>query len=69
MFRQKLFRHRILIGLWLVLSLFGEALLFTPFFLCIVFSAFVVLPARRPVRAPKRLTRHEVVSNLPGAAP
>ena len=47
LFRQKLFRHRTLIGLWLTLSLFGEALLFTPFFLLIVFSAFLVLPATR----------------------
>ena len=72
MFRQKLFRHRTLIALWLVLSLFGEALLFTPFFLCIVFSAFVVLPAKRPVRpvpSPQRLLRPAVGSTLPGAAP
>ena len=49
--RQRVFRHRVLIGLWLVLSLFGEALLFTPFFLMIVFSAFLVLPAARQARA------------------
>ncbi len=55
-FRQKLFRHRILIGLWLVLSMFGEALFFTPFFLFIVFSAFLVLPGtrRQPRRQPAR---------------
>lgn len=40
LFRQKLFPHRKLIGCWLLLSLFGEALLFTPFFLFVVFSAF-----------------------------
>ncbi len=51
--RQRIFRHRVLIALWLLLSQFGEALLFTPFFLMIVFSAFLVLPAgvRRRVRA------------------
>ena len=48
--RQRVFRHRVLIALWLLLSLFGEALLFTPFFLMIVFSAFLVLPAARRVR-------------------
>ena len=69
MFRQKLFRHRILIALWLLLSLFGEALLFTPFFLCIVFSAFVVLPATRRVRAQQRLARPAVAVTLPAAAP
>jgi hypothetical protein len=46
-FRQRLFRHRTLIGLWLMLSLFGEALLFTPFFLFVVFSAFLGLPLAR----------------------
>ena len=51
--RQRVFRHRVLIALWLLLSQFGEALLFTPFFLMIVFSAFLVLPAgaRARVRA------------------
>ena len=47
-FRQRLFHHRWLIGGWLSLSLLGEALLFTPFFLFIVFSAFV---AKRSTRA------------------
>ena len=50
LFRQKLFSHRILIGLWLTLSLFGEALLFTPFFLLIVLSAFLVVPTTRRAR-------------------
>lgn len=50
MFRQGLFRHRGLIGLWLAMSLFGEAILFTPFFMLIIFSAFVARPATRSSR-------------------
>ena len=66
MFRQKLFRHRQLIGLWLALSMFGEALLFTPFFLFIVLSAFVVLPAARAV-AGQRPARGAVRRAVRGA--
>lgn len=40
-FRQKFFQHRLLIGLLLTLSLFGEAIIFTPFILMIIFSAFI----------------------------
>lgn len=39
-FRQTIFRHKILIGMLLGLSLFGEAIIFTPFIMMIVFSAF-----------------------------
>jgi O-antigen ligase len=39
--RQKFFQHRLLIGLLLILSLFGEAIVFTPFILMIIFSAFI----------------------------
>lgn len=42
MFRQQFFRDRFLIGILLVLSLFSEAIVYTPFILMIVFSAFVV---------------------------
>ena len=45
MFRQTLFHHRVLIGLWLSLSMFGEAIVFTPFVMMVIFSAFL---ARRP---------------------
>ncbi|WP_285576364.1 O-antigen ligase family protein [Geothrix limicola] len=41
-FRQKVLPHRFLIGCWLVLSLFGEALVVTPFFTFILFSAFLI---------------------------
>jgi len=46
MFRQKILPNRLIIGAWLMLSLFGEAIIFTPFILMIVLSAFV--PSRRP---------------------
>ncbi len=39
-FRQKIFKDRLLIGVVLFLSMFGEALIFTPFFIMIVFSCF-----------------------------
>ena len=54
-FRQRFFRHRWLIGIWITLSLLGEALLFTPFFLFIVFSAFVVKKRPRPRSLPPSL--------------
>ena len=38
MFRQTFFQHRLLIGLLLMLSLFGEAIVFTPFILMIIFN-------------------------------
>lgn len=44
MFRQKIFQHRLLVGILLVLSLFGEAIIFTPFILMIIFSAFIPSP-------------------------
>lgn len=40
-FRQTFFQHRLLIGLLLILSLFGQAIVFTPFILMIIFSAFI----------------------------
>ncbi len=46
MFRQTLFPNRWLVGLWLALSLFGEAIVFTPFIMMVVLSAFVS-PRRR----------------------
>jgi hypothetical protein len=51
MLRQRVFQHRLLIGLWLLMSLFGEALLFSPFFLMIIFSSFVGKPTVRHVGA------------------
>jgi hypothetical protein len=42
LFRQQLFHHRFLIGIALFLSLFGEAIIFTPFILMIIFSAFML---------------------------
>lgn len=41
LFRQKFFVNKILIGGILVLSMFGEALIFTPFFLMLIFSSLV----------------------------
>lgn len=63
-FRQRLFRHCGLIGLWLCLSLFSEALMFTPFFLFIIFSAFLVRPAARLAkpRPAARLAAHEATA-------
>lgn len=46
MFRQTLLPNRWVIGVWLLLSLVGEAIIFTPFILMIILSAFV--PNRRP---------------------
>ena len=59
--RQRLFAHRALITLWFVLSMFGEALVFTPFFLLVAFSAYVV------VRRPRRL-RGAALGVAPGPA-
>lgn len=42
LFRQQLFSNRILIGLLFGLSLFSEAIIFTPFFLMFIFSAFII---------------------------
>ena len=50
MFRQTLLPNRWVIGVWLLLSLFGEAIIFTPFILLIILSAFV--PHRRPKLIP-----------------
>ncbi len=52
MFKQMLFAQRWLIGVWLALSMFGESVLFTPFFLMIVLSAYLV--RRAPARAMRR---------------
>lgn len=46
--RQRIFPNRALITVWFVLSMFGEALVFTPFFLMVAFSAYVVLGRPRP---------------------
>lgn len=52
-FRQKMLPNRLIVGAWLLLSLFGEAIIFTPFILMIILSAFV--PVRKPnFRPPKR---------------
>jgi hypothetical protein len=55
MFRQRFFRHRMLIGLWLVLTFTGEAIIFTPFFLLIILSGLL---ARRRLRQRKRRRPH-----------
>lgn len=41
LFRQKFFGNKMLIGSILFLSMFGEALIFTPFFLMLIFSSLV----------------------------
>lgn len=41
LFRQQLLPHRGLIGMWLGLSLISEALVFSPFVLMFIFSAYV----------------------------
>ena len=51
MFRQRFFQHRLFMGVLLILSLFGEAIVFTPFVLMIVFSAFT--SNRKKNRAPE----------------
>ena len=64
--RQRLFRHRVLIAVWLLLSMSGEALLFTPFFLLVIFSGFLAGPVRRaqPLR---RGGQHGGTHELAGA--
>jgi hypothetical protein len=47
MFRQCFFPHRALMGMLLLLGLMGESLVFTPFFLMIIFGG-LLLPGRRP---------------------
>ena len=48
--RQRFFAHRILITIWYALSMFGEALVFSPFFLLVAFSAYVVVKRPRSQR-------------------
>jgi hypothetical protein len=43
--RQRLLRHRLVVACILVLTLFSEALIFTPFILMFVFSGFLIGPA------------------------
>jgi O-Antigen ligase len=50
MFRQSFFPHRAPMGTLLLLGLMGEALVFTPFFLLIIFSG-LLMPARQARRA------------------
>lgn len=50
LFTQQLFPQRWLLGILFCMSLFGEALLFYPFFLMFIFSAFLARPRRRPSR-------------------
>ena len=55
MFRQQFFRDRFLVGMLLVLSLFSEAIVYTPFILMIVLSAFMV--NRQGARTPRVFRR------------
>ncbi len=55
--RQRCFKHRALIALWFTLSMFGEALIFTPFFLLLPFSAFVWVRSSRRRGLPAAPTR------------
>ncbi len=50
LFTQRLFPQRWLLGLLFCMSLFGEALVFYPFFLMFIFSAFTAQPRRRTRR-------------------
>jgi hypothetical protein len=47
MFRQRFFPNRVLVGVLLLLALMGEALIFTPFFLMIIYSG-MLLGGRSP---------------------
>lgn len=51
-FRQRLFGHQWLISLWFLLSMVGEALVFTPFFLLVAFSAYLVARTQQARRQP-----------------
>jgi hypothetical protein len=51
MFRQRFFEHRIVVGLLLLLSFVGESVIFTPFFLLLVFAGLLA-PARPRAPAP-----------------
>ena len=42
MFRQRLFPHRVLMGIVLFLGLMGESIIFTPFFLMIIYSGLLL---------------------------
>jgi hypothetical protein len=46
-FRQQFFRHRWLIGAALFLTFLSESLIFTPFFLMIIFSGLSLAPRRQ----------------------
>ncbi len=68
--RQKLFKHRSLIAAWLCLSMFGEALLFTPFFLLFIFGGFISIrdPAKTPLSIKKRTDHsYSLPQDAPGA--
>jgi len=42
--RQKLLQHRLISTVVFILSLFGEAIVFTPFILMFIFSALLIFP-------------------------
>jgi O-Antigen ligase len=42
MFRQRFFPHRVLMGIVLFLALMGESIIFTPFFLMIIYSGLLL---------------------------
>jgi hypothetical protein len=51
MFRQQFFPHKLLIGLLIFLSLQTESILYTPFFLMLIFSGLLRRAGRRPAPA------------------
>jgi len=59
MFRQRFFRHRLLIGLLLLLSFLSESIILTPFFLMLIFSG---LSLRQPRMVPADVARTVPVS-------
>ena len=56
MFRQRMLADRTLIGVVLILAFFGESMIFTPFFLMIIFSG--LLATRYPFRVPQTLREY-----------
>lgn len=64
MFRQKFFRRPLLFGVLLTLAFFGEAVMLTPFFIMIMFSA--MLSQQRRAAAPARRPQRPMAPGAPG---
>jgi hypothetical protein len=66
LFRQQFVPHRVLFGICMLLSLFAEALFFSPFFLMLAFSGLMTRPGLR-VSRPAQTAGQQPVFLLAGA--